>query len=168
MSTIAKALIKQWQNMVLVQMYFTLLSFFWKPCWYLIVPGFNYKKNFLIVPGIIKIFKINTKCATLLLNHKNSKNTIKHLDYDSQWLHGELARLSKLNKQNKETEQQMYSKMFWGSNPPSVSSSSSNNNKATPMSLSESVSLNKWQKLVALLSSLNSINFMHIIQSRLF
>ncbi|KAH3829639.1 hypothetical protein DPMN_102866 [Dreissena polymorpha] len=39
---------------------------------------------------------------------------------DAQWLHNECARLSKVSQKTKENQQKMYSKMFWGSNPPPV------------------------------------------------
>ena len=34
--------------------------------------------------------------------------------------HGELERLTKILKKSKASEKEMYSKMFWGSNPPNM------------------------------------------------
>ncbi|KAH3829725.1 peptidyl-prolyl cis-trans isomerase FKBP8-like isoform X3 [Dreissena polymorpha] len=46
----------------------------------------------------------------------------KALSFDAtnRWLHNECARLSKVSQKTKENQQKMYSKMFWGSNPPPV------------------------------------------------
>lgn len=51
------------------------------------------------------------------------KLALKNDAENSKWLHGELERLTKLNKRNKKSEQEMYSKMFWGSKPPSLNNS---------------------------------------------
>ncbi|KAL4227971.1 Peptidyl-prolyl cis-trans isomerase fkbp8 [Mactra antiquata] len=48
------------------------------------------------------------------------KIALKHDADNSKWIHGELERLTKVNKKTKQTQQEMYSKMFWGSNPPDM------------------------------------------------
>ncbi|XP_052267858.1 uncharacterized protein LOC127869379 isoform X2 [Dreissena polymorpha] len=46
----------------------------------------------------------------------------KSLSFDAtnRWLYNECLRLSKVSQKTKENQQKMYSKMFWGSNPPPV------------------------------------------------
>lgn len=51
---------------------------------------------------------------------KSYKQALKSDPDNSKWLHAELERLTKLNKKNKQTQQEMYSKMFWGANPPTM------------------------------------------------
>ncbi|WAR00203.1 FKBP8-like protein [Mya arenaria] len=49
-------------------------------------------------------------------------------DATNKWLHSELSRLTKVNHNKKKDQREMYSKMFWGSNPPDMS----NSGKAKP------------------------------------